>query len=69
MKLKSYGYGELAQLYFPNSSPHSATNQLHRWLAMPPLCDRLAEVGFRKGQRLLTPRQVQVIFDELGEPI
>ena len=31
-KIRSYGYGELALLYFPNCNKNSASTQLSRWL-------------------------------------
>jgi hypothetical protein len=33
-RIKSYGYGELAQLYFPNISKKSASAQLRRWIKL-----------------------------------
>ena len=60
---------ELSQMYFPNSSPKSAGTQLLRWLKYNrKLWDELAEAGYTRGQRLLTPRQVELVFRYLGEP-
>lgn len=68
-KIRSYGYGELAMLYFPNSTKRSATVQLRRWIVMnKKLKDSLLEIGFRPGQKLLTPLQVIVIIKFLGYP-
>ena len=33
-KVRAYGYGELAQLYFPNISKKSASAQLRRWIKL-----------------------------------
>ncbi|WP_296684289.1 DUF4248 domain-containing protein [Flavobacterium sp.] len=68
-KIKSYGYGELAQMYFPNISKKSASAQLRRWItesetALP----RLKKLGYKSGIRLFTPAHVRVIIDEFGEP-
>ena len=65
----SYSMKELAGLYFPTSSPRSATTQLRRWINLNnDLTDALAQTGLTKGQRLLTPRQVALILEYLGEP-
>jgi hypothetical protein len=67
--LRSYGYGELALLYFPNSTKKSATTQLRRWIRRNlELRSTLAQLGFADHQRILTPRQVEVILQFVGEP-
>ena len=68
-KIKSYGYGELAQLYFPKISKKSASAQLRRWIKLSEtVLPMLKNLGYKPGTRLLTPVQVQVIIDEFGEP-
>jgi hypothetical protein len=68
-KIKSYGYGELALLYFPNSIKKSASVQLRRWILQnKKLVCELTETGFVKGQRILTPKQVEAITSHLGIP-
>ena len=68
-KIRSYGYGELALLYFPNSTKKSASVQLRRWIIYnKKLENDLYETGFRPGQRILTPKQVQILIKILGEP-
>lgn len=38
---------ELAQQYFPNSTPRSASSQLHRWIILnPELTAKLEELHF-----------------------
>lgn len=67
--LRSYGYGELALLYFPNSTKKSATTQLRRWIRRNGELQRtLKQVGFTERQRILTPRQVEVVIRFVGEP-
>lgn len=67
--IRSYGYGELAMLYFPHSMKRSASVQLRRWIVInKKLQNSLLEVGFRPGQKLLTPKQVIVIIKFLGYP-
>lgn len=66
--IHAYGLQELAQLYFPNNTPHSASNQLRKWIKKDKLFARLREAGYAPGQKLLTPRQVGILFEHLGEP-
>ena len=68
-KIKSYGYGELAQLYFPSISKKSASAQLRRWIKLSDtVLPMLKKLGYKPGNRLLTPAHVKVIVDEFGEP-
>jgi len=68
-RIKSYGYGELAQLYFPNISKKSASAQLSRWIKLSEnVLPMLMSHGYKPGLRLLTPAHVKVIIDEFGEP-
>jgi hypothetical protein len=67
--LRSYGYGELALLYFPNSTKKSATTQLRQWIRRNDVLRRtLVQLGFTDRQRILTPRQVEVVVQFVGEP-
>ncbi|MGL4518434.1 MAG: DUF4248 domain-containing protein [Phocaeicola sp.] len=60
---------ELASLYFPNSTGTSAVVQFRRWIIRcTPLQERLSELGWSKGQRILTPLQHTAVIDFLGEP-
>lgn len=68
-KIRSYGYGELALLYFPKSSKVSATTQLGRWIRQNEnLKLQLIELGYKPKKKILTPSQVKVIVDFIGEP-
>jgi len=61
---------EMAQAYFPNTAnPDTARRNLSRWIKMnPKLCAELKENGYRERQKLLTPKQVAIIYFYLGEP-
>lgn len=62
-------FSDLAQQYFPRSTPRSATSQLHRWIELnSELKARLAELHFKPRQRALTPLQHDAIVRYLGEP-
>lgn len=67
--VRAYGVQELALMYFPDSAPHSASNQLRRWIRIPALMDKLtANSGYHIGQKILTPKQVSIIVEHLGYP-
>ena len=68
-KIRAYGLQELGIQYFPNSAPASASIQLKRWINLnKALLYEITEAGYHSGQRLLTPRQVQIITAHLGLP-
>ena len=68
-KIKSYGFGELAQMYFPSISKKSAAAQLRRWIrTSKTVLPMLENLGYKIGNRLLTPAHVRVLVDEFGEP-
>ena len=68
-KIRSYGYGELALLYFPNSTKKSASTQLGRWVRQNVnLKIQLYELGYKPRKKILTPSQVKLIVDLFGEP-
>jgi len=67
--IKCYGLQELALFYFPLSSPAAASCQFKKWInRSQQLKDNLTEAGYTNGQKLLTPRQVKLIVDHVGEP-
>ena len=60
--MKALSMSELAVL-------KSANTQLKRWIAYNrTLQDELNATGYRNGQRMLTPKQVDLIVYYLGEP-
>jgi hypothetical protein len=68
-KIKSYGFGELAQMYFPSISKKSAAAQFRRWIrTSKTVLPMLENHGYKIGNRLLTPVHVKVLVDEFGEP-
>lgn len=68
-KIKSYGYGELAQLYFPNISKKSASWQLTIWIKNSKnLTKNLRKLGKKPGQKILSPLQIEAIIKEFGIP-
>lgn len=68
-KVRAYGFGELAQLYFPTITKKSANAQLRRWIKLSDtVLPTLRSHGYKPGLRLLTPAHVKVIVEEFGEP-
>jgi len=68
-KIKSYGYCELAQLYFPNISKKSASWQLTIWIKNSKnLAKNLRKLGKKTGQKILSPLQIEAIIKEFGIP-
>ena len=60
---------ELAELYFPGSPRSSALRLLHKYITNAHgLLPALEQVGYTRASRRLTRRQVQLIFEYLGEP-
>ena len=68
-KIKSYGFGELACLYLPQITSKSASNQLRNWIKLNHnLQKELIGSGLKHKQKVLTPKQVNIIISHLGEP-
>ncbi len=68
-KIRAYGWQELAILYAPDLTPESAAKRLSTWVKLnEELTRALQQAGWRRGQRVLTPLQVQRITEYLGEP-
>ena len=57
---------ELAELYFPGAPRSSALRLLHKYITSAH--GLLPALGYQRASRRLTRRQVQLIFEYLGEP-
>jgi hypothetical protein len=67
--MKTMYLSDLAIMYFPHSTKHSAVTQLRRWIKLnPQLTNRLQELHYQPRQRALTPLQHAAILEYLGEP-
>ena len=55
---------ELALRYFPDLKPMSAWEKFKEWLAVNPRLHYLTKLT----RRTFTPAEVQLIYEELGEP-
>ena len=60
---KTFGWQELAILYAPGLTPHSASRRLTRWVIInKELYDRLIRSGWIKGTRILSPYRSQLLW-------
>jgi len=68
--IRGYSKKELALLYFPHSkNAHSAVNLfMSRLTRYPDILQELERMGYRKTDKLFTPRMVAYLFEELGDP-
>ena len=56
-------------MYFPTATPHVAVNRLMSWISRcKPLHDALVDQGYRKTTKWLSPHEVKLITEYLGEP-
>ena len=68
-KIKAYGVGQLASFYFPDIEKRSASNQFRKWIVKSDsLKLKLTNADWKEGQKLLTPKQVGILVEFLGEP-
>ena len=67
--IRSYTKKELALTYFPASDPHVAVNRLMSWInRCKPLHEALLDQGYQKTSKWLSPREVAIVVEHLGEP-
>ncbi|MBQ9285067.1 MAG: DUF4248 domain-containing protein [Bacteroidaceae bacterium] len=70
MMIRAYQKGELAAMYYPWCSQRQALRCFRRDLELATeLNQRLQLTGWRPSRRVLTPVQVRLIFEALGEPL
>ena len=67
--IRAYTKQELAKMYAPRLTKKSAGKRLSQWIKLcRPLWEELIKTGYNPLQRILNPRQVELIFQYLGEP-
>jgi len=60
---------ELALLYSPDLAPSYALKILRTFINQSPdLVEKLEKANYQKHSHLVTPKQVRLIFEYLGEP-
>lgn len=66
---RAYGIKELAVLYFPNICPASASKRLKQWIMdSPELLAKLSETNYHQRQRIVSPRQKELVVAAFGSP-
>ena len=67
--LKCYNKQELAQMYFPDLSPHASVNKLRRWmLRCQPLMNEILATDFHPKSKAFSVREVRLITYYIGTP-
>ena len=66
--IRTFGRSELAQQYFPQISPMSAWRKFREWLVLNPSLNPSLRSLASVTRRTFTPAEVQLIYNELGEP-
>ena len=60
---------QLALQFAPELTPNSALNRLHRWIhGDQELLAALRTTGYRDSQRVLTYKQLAIIYEYIGTP-
>ena len=68
-QIRTYGKGELAQLYAPYVTQAAACKKLMYWFSLQPqLVEALKCHGLTDKSRTFTPIQVRLIVEAIGEP-
>lgn len=68
-EIKAYGKSELAMMYMPHLMPSSALRTLNNWIGRNhELQQALKHAGWTLKTHILTPLQVRIITEYLGEP-
>lgn len=68
-KVKAYGKADLAMLYNPQMCAREALRTLTRWMVRnEELYRELIAIGYKKSCKILTPKEVGIIINYLGEP-
>ena len=67
--IKSYGFGQLAQLYYPDRGERSAIQLFREEMYLTRgLWEAMTAVGYKPYTKVLTRGQVKTIVQFLGEP-
>ena len=67
--LRTMSFKELAMMYFPHVTTKSASNRLRSWIQhSPELQSALEAAGRFPQQRLMSPRQVELVLEAFGVP-
>jgi len=68
-EIRTYGFNELAQLYFPNVTKNSASKQFKSWIySSASLMEKLQALDWKKSSKNLTPKQVKTMIGHFDPP-
>jgi len=68
-RIRCYSKTELGLLYTPHCRKEHAWRVMRNWIIRcQPLNEALLATGLTPSSRILSPRQVQIIVEHLGEP-
>lgn len=62
--IRTYGFGELAQMYMPNIAKCSASISFRKWITLNPKLYK----AIPKGTRTIKPKEVRLIIQEFDLP-
>jgi len=62
--IRTYGFGELAQMYLPNIAKCSASISFRKWITLNPKLQK----AIPKGTRIIKPKEVRLIIQEFDLP-
>jgi hypothetical protein len=68
-QVRTYGFGELAQLYFPHITKASASRMFSQWIhTCPELVQKLESASWKKRSKYFTPKQVKALIGHFDPP-
>lgn len=68
-EIRTYGFGELACLYFPKCTKKSASRIFSQWIhGCPVLVSKLTEANWQKRQKYFTPKQTRLVIEHFDHP-
>ena len=66
---RTFGFGELAQLYFPHVAKASASRMFSLWIhSCKELEMKLADTQWKRRAKYLTPKQVKILIEHFDPP-
>jgi hypothetical protein len=68
-EIRTYGFNELAQLYFPFISSSSASRKFSQWISSNErLMKSLTAENWKKRSKFFTPKQVKILIGHFDPP-
>jgi len=68
-EIRTFGFCELAQLYFPHVTKKTASRMFSLWIYNSHILQqKLFDTGWKKRSKYLTPKQVKVLVEFLDRP-